>query len=418
MDSAAPASAAPPRAPLGPDFPRLLFAQAVSLIADHSVMWISVWWLFMTRKGATAAETVSLIAPGFLLYLGLLPLFGTLADRVERKHIVTAALAIRALAHLAVALMLQTGSLTVDRVAALQLVVAAAGAAFDATTTAMLPRLVPASEVDRALEYSLALPRAGFYITSFLLIFLLALLGESVVCWLGVLFLAIATLSTRAIDAATGPIAPPQPGAASWLRDALDGPLMLLRTPRLLWAALLTALANFAVYPLFWLGPASLLPGGHVPKRLPPSIEVQLVFGVLIGALCTPGLCRRVTTERLLSFSLLGLASGLLLLGWLHSDTLLYATSFGLGFALVQVTGLAGGSATLAAPDTHRARITALVVALFEIGGECGSTLLHPIVAQHGLGRALTALAAILLILALPALLRPRDRLPRWMTLA
>ena len=112
------------------------------------------------------------------------------------------------------------------------------------------------------------------------------------------------------------------------------------------------------------------------------------------------------------------LASGLLLLGWLHSDTLLYATSFGLGFALVQVTGLAGGSATLAAPDTHRARITALVVALFEIGGECGSTLLHPIVAQHGLGRALTALAAILLILALPALLRPRDRLPRWMTLA
>lgn len=408
--------------PLGPDFVRAQLAQLVSLIADHSLMWILVWWLIMTRKEATAVETATLVAPAMLLPLLALPLAGTLADFSERKRIVGYACLARALLHLVVAAMLYTGTMTVERGAACILLSAIAGASFDATFSALLPQIVPAGQAERALDYSLALPRAGYFITGFIMIFLIAILGERLACALGVVFLLIASILCLGIAQSTQPDsnaeAAETPGGLLRAPRALaDGLLFFLRSPRLLVLAGLSALANFVMYPLFWLGPASMSGGSKLPKRLPENIEVLLVLGVVAGAIATPHLCRRYGDNRVAGASLLGLALGLLALGALQRPDLLYATATALGFALVQVTGLSSGSATLGCPERYRARVTALVFLAFELGGELGGHTLHPLIADHGLQAILWGLAGGLALLSLPWLLVPTPRLPSWLSI-
>ncbi len=418
--SPSPAGAAQTKVPLGPDFVRAQLAQLISLIADHSLMWILVWWLIATRKEATAGELTTLLTSALALPLLALPLAGTLSDLVERKRVVFSACLLRALLHLAVALMLYTGTLTVERGAVCMLLSAGAGSFFDATLTAMLPQLVPPGQAERALDYSLALPRAGYFITSFIMLLLIAMLGERLACALGVGFLLIAAALCSNIERSTQP----EPAAAASLAATrlgraggalVEGLLIFLRSPRLLVLAGLAGLANFVMYPLFWLGPASMATGGKLPKRLPENIEVLLVLGVVAGALATPRLCQRYGEERVAGAGLLGLALGLAALGQLHQPTLLYATASALGFALVQVTGLASGAATLLSPDSHRARVTALVLLTFELGGELGGLTLHPLIAAHGLPSTLLGLAAGLALLALPWLLLPSQRLPGWL---
>lgn len=409
--------------PLGPDFVRAQLVQLVSLIADHSLMWILVWWLIMTRKEATAIETSMLVAPGMLLPLLALPFCGTLADFVERKRLIRLACLVRAILHLAVAIMLYTGTLTVERGAACIVLSALAGACFDATFTALLPQLVAPGQAERALDYSLALPRAGYFVTSFILIFLLAILGERWVCGLGVVFLLIATLLCGHIESSTQPEPisdedAGDPPLVRGLRGLLDGLLIFVRSPRLLVLAGLAALANFVMYPLFWLGPASMAAGTKLPKRLPDNIEVLLVLGVIVGALATPRLCRRYGDDRVLGGGLLGLALGLAALGTFHQADLLYATATALGFALVQVTGLSSGTMTLISPGSHRARVTALSLLAFELGGELGGYSLHPLIADQGLAKVLLGLSAALALLSLPWLLLPAARLPSWLRLS
>ncbi|MBL9006167.1 MAG: MFS transporter [Myxococcales bacterium] len=407
--------------PLPPDFMRAQLAQFVSLLADHSLMWILMWWLLVTRKNATADEAVALAAPSLLVSLVLLPLAGTLADHRERKRILVAACLVRALCHAAVAAMLYTGTLSVSRGLPFLLLSAGAGVFFDAGFTPMLPQLVSSSQAERALDYSLALPRAGYFITGFILLLLLAILGTRTVCLLGVVFLLIAALITASIQSNTRPspdaAQPPSAGLLGVLHALLAGPKTLLGTPKLVFAALLSMLANFVTYPLFWLGPSALLKSHKLPKTLPESIEVTLVLGVVLGAIATPRLCRRVAAEKVAAASLLGMAAGLLGLGFLQTEQALYLIAATLGFALVQITGLSGGSATLSAPDSHRARIGALVLVLFELGGELGGYILRPLIAQHGLPTVLTALAISLCALGLPWLIAPSRRLPAWLRL-
>ena len=411
-----------PTVPLGPDFRRAQLAQFVSLLADHSLMWIVLWWLLVTRKNATADETVRLVAPSLLMPLLALPIAGTLADYWDRARIVRWACLLRAACHVLVAGLLYTGTLTVDRGLVAVVLSGLAGAFFDASFTPMLPALVPASQTERALDYSLALPRAGYFIASFILLLLLALLGERIVSVLGVVFLLGAAVVVSGIRAPTCPQADPnegaRPGSAmGWVRALVDGPIVLLRSPRLLFVTLLSMLANFVMAPRFWLGPASLAPGAHLPKTLPENSEVVLVLGVVAGALATPPLCRRFPSEKVAAVSLLGLALGLVALGHLRGPDALYVTITLLGFALVQVTGLAGGTATLACPDAKRARIGALVWVAFELGGELGGHTLRPLIMQQGLPTVLGGLAALLVGIALPWSVIPTTRLPAWLRL-
>ena len=407
-------------APLGPDFARAQLAQIVSLIADHSLMWILMWWLFRTRQNPNTDEVLSLLSPGLLL-LCAVPIAGTWADQRDRKHVARWACCVRALCHLAILGMLYSRTLTVDRSLVFLWGSALAGSFFDASFTPMLPQLVPDSQAERALDYSLALPRAGYFITGFILVLLLAMLGERMVCLLGVVFLLLAAVLVGNIQANTqprrDPAAPRDPSSLAWLRAFLDGPRVLLGSRKLLWVALLSMLANFLMYPLFWLGPGSLVKGHRLPKTLPENIEVVLVVGVVLGALATPRLCRRYAAEKIAAASLLGMSVGLLGLGLLHSEQALYLTAGALGFFLVQITGLAGGSATLSVADSHRARIGALVLILFELGGELGAWVLRPLMVQHGLPSVLCVLSVLLAVGAIPWLALPSSRQPAWLRL-
>lgn len=407
-------------APLGPDFVRAQLAQIVSLIADHSLMWILMWWLFRTRQDPSSDEVLSLLSPGLLL-LCAVPIAGTWADQHDRKQVARWACLVRALCHVAILGMLYSRTLTVDRSLVFLWGSALAGSFFDASFTPMLPQLVPDSQAERALDYSLALPRAGYFITGFILVLLLAILGERIVCLLGVVFLLLAAVLVGNIQANTqprrDPAAPRDPSSLAWLRSFLDGPRVLLGSPKLLFVALLSMLANFLMYPLFWLGPGALVKGHRLPKTLPENIEVILVAGVVLGAIATPRLCRRYAAEKIAAASLLGMSVGLLGLGLLHSEHALYLTAALLGFFLVQITGLAGGSATLSVADSHRARIGALVLVLFELGGELGAWILRPLMVQHGLPSVLCVLSALLALGAIPWLARPSSRQPAWLRL-
>lgn len=403
------------REPMGKELGRELWkvqlAQAVSLLADVSVMWIILWWLFVHRKSQyTVADALLATWPigaGWLVYVVALPFCGLLADRFSRRHLAAVGCAARSVVHVILWVCLARGRFDTAWAPALHAVAMLGGALFDAASLSMVPSIVPPTRRERGMSYALVLPRAGTFLSGMICLLLVAILGVANMSLCGALFCAIAAILCASITFTTRP----EPAAEkSLLRDFSDGPAMLVRTPRLALLAFLTGLVNFLLYPLYQVVPALGKQALSARNDLPTNIELCLVGGVLVGLWATPKLCTpsRMSAEQVVMLSLFLLGAGLAALGYSQLDLQAYVASAVIGFAMMQLMGLTGTAAILNTPDSHRGRVVALFAALFELGGWAGSALLSPQIHAHGAGITLTIAALPLCLFGLYGLLSRR----------
>lgn len=396
---------------MGRDLWKVQLAQAVSLLADVSVMWILLWWLFVHRKSQHTVTDALLatwpIGAGWLVYVVALPLCGLLADRFSRKHLAALGCALRAVVHVILWSSLSRGRFDMTWAPALHAMAMLGSALFDAASLSLVPSILPPTKKERGVSYALVLPRAGTFLSGMICLLLVAILGVANMSLCGALFCAIAALLCTGITVATRP---EQASQTSLLRDFLDGPAMLLRAPRLALLAFITGLVNFLLYPLYQVVPALGKQALSARNDLPTSIELCLVGGVLVGLWATPKMCApsRLRAEQvvMLSFFLLGV--GLIALGYSQLDLQAYVASAVIGFAMMQLMGLTGTAAILNTPDSHRGRVVALFAALFELGGWAGSVVLSPQIHAHGAGLTLSLAALPLCFFGVYGLLSRR----------
>lgn len=416
--------------PLGTAFWTLQFAQAVSLTADGGLLWSLVFWTSGDGKSSGVPLT-SVVSPALQMSLWLLPLIGLLGDRLSRKALLMASLGLRAVAQLAIALLLVTKQLGPSALFGCQIASLIGTLLFEVTCPATVPMLVTQPQAPRALGYGLSLPRAGFFLTSVVCLLMVAIIGPVAMLLTGVGFLALALDLLRRLGISTEPANPwPLSAAPRRLFDAIG---LLLRTPGLAWLGFLAALANFVVYPLFALSPyqrlhpqthpQAIAPGGMallttlLPSTPPPQeqhdLEFWLVIGVVIGAALLQRRLKAVSTDRIFAASLLWLALGVGLLAISSSEAVAVLATILVGVALMPLAALSTGVSLLGVASEYRARVAALLAMLFLLGGELGQAVLRPLLIQHGQRPIMMLLAIGLLVLGMALL--SVEPLPRFL---
>ncbi|MFF7056045.1 MFS transporter [Achromobacter spanius] len=264
--------------------------------------------------GATAAQTGTLQAAQTLPFLLLSMPAGVLADRMSRKALMTAAECVRAASLLGLLALLWVGGLNLAWLAALGFLGAVGTVAYNVSAPALLPRLVPASELASANRW-LELARSSAFAAG-------PAAGGALVGWLGAstAYVLATTLSLLAAALLAGL---PRDGAAGNGNPARRHPLTELRegaafvaTHPLLRPVLITAVffntawfvlqAVYVVYAIERLGLNAT------------GVGITLgVYGggMLAGALAAPWLARRLSFGAMIAAGpLSALAASVLLL--------------------------------------------------------------------------------------------------------
>jgi MFS family permease len=388
----------------------------VSLIADGALLWSLLIW--STTAGKTSGlSLLSMMGPGPLVYLLLLPVLGVVSDRLPRKTVLTVSLGIRAAIHLLTAGLLKTELLGASSLLFCQVTALIGTASFDAACASTVPKLVDPEQAPRALGYGLSLPRAGFFLTAVFCLFLVMIVGPVPSLLVGSLFLLLAAVMTQRLKSATG-----TDNQWSWLslpKQLFAGVQIGLLTPGVPWLGGLAALANCVIHPLFDISPwkrvtpsnpatettlrsplETLVPNTPAPQET-LQLEFWLVAGVVVGAVLLQRQLRSVSTEKIFAGSLLWLALGLVILGLSSGELLPPLATLLMGVGMLPLACLTAGISMLGVPDGYRSRVSALLAMLFGLGGELGQLVLTPLFARHGIRLTMVGLAVPIGLLGL-----------------
>ncbi len=395
---------APRTLPLGRAFWRLQAALLIASLTDACMIVAPLWWIIVgeglelsTDDGRAKALTqiLAVLTWPALVRLIALPLLAPLGDALPRGRVLAIALALRASPWLSLAL-IPDGNLASVRALVALSANAALGGLCDSVSLALVPRLVPPSEAARAISISAGLPRAGFFLSTVIGLVLIGLFGARTMTFTGAALLITAAfiggtfakfnLSTEELQSERG-------ARSRWsLLGALDGG----RGP--LWLCAAAALVNFAVYPLYWVGPTL------AAKVNGDNLEVAIVCGSILG-LFSLGVLSRLKPARAIGGAMvaLGAAVAALAFGW---SPLLVGGAIGAAFSAAQLLLIANAIAR--APDRARARVAALFAALFAGAGEISTHVVQPTFAA---GRPPLVLAALGGALAIAGVVLARSRL-------
>ncbi|MDR6600118.1 putative MFS family arabinose efflux permease [Achromobacter deleyi] len=261
--------------------------------------------------GATASQTGYLQTAQTLPFLLLSLPAGVLADRMSRRALMTAAECVRAASLLGLLALLGMGGLSLNWLAALGFLGAVGTVAYNVAAPALVPRLVPASELASANRW-LELARSSAFSAG-------PAAGGALVGWIGapVAYVIATTLSLLAAVLLAGlPSDTPQPAARRRVLADLREGAAFVGTHPLLRPVLATAVffntawfvlqAVYVVYAIERLGLSAA------------GVGVTLgVYGggMLAGALAAPWLARRLSFGAMIASGPLSAlaASGILL---------------------------------------------------------------------------------------------------------
>ncbi len=368
--------------PLGSRFWSLQLSEGLSLLADASFLWGGVWWVVMGRQ-PTLDEVMLVTGTGGLAWMLATPFAGVLADAFSRLRAIKWSLAARTLLHVLVAAAAWRQGLSAPLLAVFAALSGIGSAVFDAAAPPSALSFVAVQDQERALSYSLGLPRAGFYLTGIVCLLICATGGLPWLFAMG----AFALLFSLAILSAL-PNDDRKPSASLPLLF-LGGIKTFFTNPGLVSLGALLFVAHFVVHPLYSVSPAGQ------ERIAPENLEVALCAGVVACAIFLGRMTKRISHVVLLGLGTCGLGVGLaslpLIPPWIASALI--------GVALMIVVGNASARVLLSTPDNERGRILSTSNLLYEMGADAGTAAVLPYVATHGANTTLYALGIPLIVL-------------------
>lgn len=256
----------------------LLAGQFVSVIGDALAAVAVLWWVLQSTGSVALMASVAAV----LALVGLLasPFAGVWVDRLDRRRLMMAADAARALCYGAISVLAAGGHLPIWALIALLAVARAIGAAFFPALMASLPRLVPADQLPRVNSLLSFAQSGGGILGSALGGLLVAIFGAAVALGAdaGSFLVSVSSLALIAIPFERSIAGSDFRGQMlGGLRYARSSPvLMALAGPSLL----INALTNAAMVLLPALAAGPL----HAGARGYGLLEAAFPFGVLLGS--------------------------------------------------------------------------------------------------------------------------------------
>jgi len=281
------------------DYRLLVTGMSVSLLGDGLFLIALAWQVYALSNAPTALASVGIAMT--VPTIACLLIGGAVSDRHDRRQVMLCADGVRAIGLAVLAILAATGQLRLWHLLTIAVVYGAATAFFDPAADALVPELLPESELAQANSLDqLIRPIA------------LRLAGPAVG---GILVAAIGTGGAFVLDAASfvvsaaallamspGPRAVGSSAAAGpSVRAEIGAGLRYVRGHAWLWATLLSA----AVAYLLFMGPTEVLLPFIVKDRLRDGAgDLGLVFaaGGLGSLLCAIGIGQRGLPRRSITF--------------------------------------------------------------------------------------------------------------------
>lgn len=409
-------------APPGPEEPRRGWAQRVAAALTHRnyrLLWlaalgstIGTWMQSYAQSWLVFDLTKSNFYLGLDSFLGQLPILllmligGVIADRHDRRRLLTGSQYVQAFSALTLAALVATGHVTIALIFMLSFL-SGCGQAFGGPAyQAMIPSLVPRRDLPNAI----ALNSTQFNLSRVLG----PALGGLVLVWVGVtwcftlngfsFFIVVVALANLRLPAHV-PHANPQA-----LRDELRRGLKYVRDSRLL--VILTVLAFLTTslaMPIATFFPSfatQVLTGNETPAQRLSMLMACQGLGAILGALLvgTLGPFKRMGRSLLIAQILLGLFVAAFAMS--RSLPLSLLLVFICGMCSMAVFSIAFSLVQLTVPDDLRGRIVSIYMVALRSGGPIGGLVAGGLADRFTAPVVMTVSAGILSLVAVALLLR------------
>lgn len=363
--------------PMGRPF-RLLIVSDALILLSLMVGYVAIpWWVVHEGGAHDLALWAGALALGSLLAL---PLMSPWGDRISKRTLISAGVALTLAKALALAALVQAGIYHLGLVIALELLGVVATAALMPAIFSVVAELLPAEQLNEGLALQKSAQALGRLLGPVLGGGLLAVGGSALALWGHAALLALAFALALRIETAAP--APGVAGAAHWWRDLRAGlaAKWQLRLERG-WT-----FVSFCVMVFF--GPAI---GMLVPLKVQAlglsgawlgASEAGLSAGMLIGSLgYSTWLAERVGRFRASVGSILLEGVCVALIGFVHEPLALVALLGVVGLCIATVSLVGQTHRMLAIPPHYRSRMTSVNMMVFQVAGVLG-----PALAGWGLG--------------------------------
>lgn len=390
-----------------PDYRLLFSGQLVSMIGRQLTVVAVPYQVYLLTRSSLAVGMIGLVQVVPVLAVGLYA--GAMADRLDRRRLLAAALLLQAVTSGLLAVGSARGGVSLAYIYSIAAVAAAIQMFEQPTRSAMIPRLVSERRVAAALALNQVLFQTGLVVGPAIAGLLIARAG---------LYWAYAgdafTYVVAAITVLRMSPQPPTPGSRpSGLRAPLEAMAYVRKRPVILSIFAIDLVAMIfgmprAVFPALATEVFRTGPGGLGLLYAAPGA------GALVGALVTGWVTRVRRRGQVVIWSVLAWGAGITAFG----ITTLNPRLFVPGLALLAAAGAAdvfsaifrGTILQLATPDTWRGRMSALNIMVVTSGPRLGdaetgivAALTNPSISVLSGGAACLA-GAIGLALAFPAL--------------
>ena len=389
----------------------LWFAALGSTIGTWMQSYAQSWLIFDLTKSNLYLGLDSFL--GQLPILLLMLIGGVIADRHDRRRLLTGSQLTQAFAALSLAVLVATDRVTIPAIFALS-IVAGIGQAFGGPAyQAMIPSLVPRRDLPNAI----ALNSTQFNLSRVLG----PVAGGAVLAGIGVawcftlnglsFFLVIAALASLHLPAHV-----PSKKAPA-LREELRGGLRYVRENRLL--EVLTILAfvtTFLAMPVSTFLPAfatNVLTGNQAPETRLWMLMAAQGLGAIVGALIVGSVGRFKHMGRALLVGQILLALFVTAFALSRSLPLSLALIFMAGIASMGVFSMSFSLVQLTVPDELRGRVVSIYMVALRGGWPLGALVSGALSDQFTAPVVMTANCAILLLIAGALLLRKDGTLQR-----
>ena len=350
------------KADLGRDFWLYRFGQIISVIGDSCGIIALSWWIL--DKTGSATQMSAVIAPAMFIRIILLPLFGPIGDKFNRKLLIFLSDVWRFVFFFGLAAMVNFDYYNVYLIMTLYVLIAFGSALFGSVSESIIPQLVKKEQLSIAIQQSQAINAVGSIIGGIaggFLVTLIGMTGAFTVNALSFLASATAVLFIKAKTAPEPKESTGNPPLKDWFNDLKDGFKYLYKIKVLFWIGIVSMFLNFFLSPMGIILPYLAKESRNMPPWFLGALESSVSAGAIIGAVSVGFLTKRFLKSNLVVFGILLIGAGVFFMPILPNAAIPLSLMFiiGTGAAITNIN--ISTQRTIATPDSYRSRADSML---------------------------------------------------------
>jgi len=386
---------------LGRDFWFFQTGQMISTVGDACGNIALTWWILDVTGSPGSVSTV--LASAMVVQTMVTPLLGPLGDRFSRRRLILGSDLLRGLMMAGLAMLALSEAFSIPAVIAVYIPFAIGSALFNSNQMSIVPELVQADVLQRAVRMSESLQAIGRVFGGIVAGLLVTWVGVGSAFVVDAVSFALAALATAAIlerwRSGEATESGRSSSEATFFRQLRGGFHVIHRVPILFWLCVAITFFNLVLNPMFVLIPTYAKLTKGMPAWFLGGLESSMGAGIVLGAVAVGALEQWLKKVSSVVIGLLLLGGGIALLPHAPGVIAPMGAMFCVGIGAAWTNIPISTRVSVAVPDNFRSRVNSIISFLADGTSPIGVAAAGVLVATIGVTASMTSLGALVLLL-------------------